>query len=73
MGSGSVGPAERIRPGYPVAGPPPERSAELALTPGEEGRRTGALVIEEPMISIDTRFDLALAEYLATHSEKEDA
>ena len=30
-----------------------------------KGARTGALVIDEPMISIDTLWDLDLAEYLA--------
>jgi CMP-N,N'-diacetyllegionaminic acid synthase len=35
-----------------------------------KGARTGALVISEPMISIDTLWDLELAEYLASRRER---
>jgi len=36
-----------------------------------KGRRTGALVIREAMISIDTRYDLELAESLARRADDE--
>ena len=34
------------------------------------GERTGAYVIDEPMVSIDTLFDLELAEWYARRAER---
>jgi CMP-N-acetylneuraminic acid synthetase len=34
-----------------------------------KGARTGALVIDEPMMSIDTLWDLELAEYLLSRRD----